>query len=368
MNAITIHRNALESAVGRCKAVAQQRTQKPITRYLLVQCDGKQAAVTANNTECAVRLTIPCEGGLGLGGAAFLLDCEKAGGFLSLTREERITIQPHESGVALMAGRSKLSLNCPDVEEFPAMDAPPSGPHVTVDAPALLEGIQRAEGFYDESNSRFAFGGMFWDFSEGEFALVTTNGHAISRALIGHERQGEMASVVAPGRSVAAIKPLLEAAGKLTVTPTPNLLWIAGERFVFAARLIDGRFPRWRDVLCECGKDRASVLAGELTAAIKRAALVKDEETNAVKFSFSKDSLEVTGPKVETGESQSSIPCTTDGEIEPFQLNPKYALAALRSIPGEMLVTIEVVGPAGAMTKFTTEAGHCSGIMQLAKD
>ena len=105
---------------------------------------------------------------------------------------------------------------------------------------------------YTES-SRDALGGVCWD---GEH-LVATDGRRMHVVRIGQcqvENQSSYATWnVIPSRSVAAIVALTKLFGDdiLAVRLDRDCIIVHGECWRFTARLVEGRFPNWRQVVSE---------------------------------------------------------------------------------------------------------------------
>lgn len=105
----------------------------------------------------------------------------------------------------------------------------------------------------DDSATRYALGGVCWD----QEYLVATDGRRMHVVRIG-ECQVENESAYAtwniiPSRAVAAIVALakLFKDDMLTIRLDRDCIVVHGECWKFTARLVEGRFPNWRQIISE---------------------------------------------------------------------------------------------------------------------
>jgi DNA polymerase-3 subunit beta len=159
----------------------------------------------------------------------------------------------------------------------------------------------------------------------------------------------------------AADAPVLIAA-----RPAEILVKTAGS--TISARLVEGRFPRWRDVFPERPEAvRVNLVAGPFLAAVRQAAIVTSEQSKGVDFSFESGQLVLAGRSAESGESRVELPIDHAGATVRIKLDPRFVAEFLRVLDGGANVTVEITDPQSACV-CRTEDGYGYVIMPLAAD
>ncbi|NIN72701.1 MAG: hypothetical protein GTO46_12425 [Gemmatimonadetes bacterium] len=95
-------------------------------------------------------------------------------------------------------------------------------------------------------------------------------------------------------------------------------------------RLIEGPYPNYEQVLPkshdkECVADR-----GELTAAIKRMAIIASDQTHRVRLSFGPEKLALAVQTPDLGEAEDELPIAYEGAPIEIGFNAQYLLEVLR--------------------------------------
>ena len=98
------------------------------------------------------------------------------------------------------------------------------------------------------------------------------------------------------------------------------------------ARLLEGEFIRYRQILPQEWQTRVSVRSGELGSAIDRASLIAREgKSNLVCFRIDGDTLTVTSNS-ENGDMEEKIDVTTEGKDLTIAFNVRYITDVLKAI------------------------------------
>jgi len=135
-----------------------------------------------------------------------------------------------------------------------------------------------------------------------------------------------------------------------------------------SARLVEGRFPRWRDVFPDRpDASQVKIVAGPLLAAVRQAAIVTSEQSKGVDFSFEPGQLVLSGRSAESGESRIELPIEHAGPVVKIKLDPRFLSEFLRVLDGAATVTLELTDAQSACV-CRTDDGYGYVIMPLAAD
>jgi DNA polymerase-3 subunit beta len=115
------------------------------------------------------------------------------------------------------------------------------------------------------------------------------------------------------------------------------------DRAVICSRLVEGRFPNWRDVFSKKSLIKVTFLSGPMQATVRQAQIMTEEETRKVMFRFSKNKLTLEAQGQTTGRSKVSMTLEYDGKPLDINFNAGYVLDMLRVLPEETPVTLEMI-------------------------
>ena len=79
-----------------------------------------------------------------------------------------------------------------------------------------------------------------------------------------------------------------------------RILFVTGDRLL-ASNLVEGNFPPYKDVIPKDGDKKAIIDTQVLVSAVRRAALLTNEESKGVRFAFSPEGLKLSSRAPENG-------------------------------------------------------------------
>jgi len=139
-------------------------------------------------------------------------------------------------------------------------------------------------------------------------------------------------------------------------------------RTTIYSRLVEGRFPRWRDVFPR--RDdmlKIELTAGPFHAAVRQAMIVTSDERRGVEFTFGGGKVILAGHGAEYGESHVELPIAYDGPDVPINLDPRFLNDFLRVLAAEQTFVFELRNAESAAV-CSTEDGYDYVVMPLARD
>lgn len=114
------------------------------------------------------------------------------------------------------------------------------------------------------------------------------------------------------------------------------------ERAVIYSRLVEGRFPNYKQVLPQRNQVKVPFTVGPFMAAIRQAAVMTDEESKRVTFHFGKKKLTLQARGTETGRSRVELPVDYEGKALEISFDPKFVLDMLRVLEPDTALTLEM--------------------------
>ena len=134
------------------------------------------------------------------------------------------------------------------------------------------------------------------------------------------------------------------------------------------SRLVEGRYPKWRDVFPRReGMIKIELCVGPFHAAVRQAGIVTSDERRGVNFTFGGGKIILAGHGAELGESHVEVPIAYDGADISISLDPRFLGEFLKVLDPEQTFTMELRDAESAAV-CSTEDGYAYVIMPLARD
>jgi DNA polymerase-3 subunit beta len=237
----------------------------------------------------------------------------------------------------------------------------------------MKELVKRTLFATDAESSRYALGGILLEFDEATVTAVGTDGRRLAKmegpaqSVSGHPKSGN--STIVPTKAMHMIeRALSDSDAEVKVSARANDLMVQSPRATIYSRLVEGRFPKWQDII----KDRPNaseieLAVGPFYSAVRQAAIVTSEESRGVDFSFGNGTLTLAGIAADVGQSKIEIPISHEEPEIGISLDHRYVSDFLKVLDLQKSVTLSVEhndGPA----QFTTEDGYTYVVMPMSRD
>jgi len=368
---IRVTREPLLAAIQSASAVVPARSPKPVLTNIKLEAEGAVAVLSATDLEVGIRVEI--EGVEVDAAGAVLLPASR---LVAIVREAAAgtVFEIHSDGTAAVvkAPRSEFRLPAEDPLEFPSVATFPEEACYEITTPLARELVRRTVFATDNESSRYALGGVLVELSGGSVIAVGTDGRRLAKmqgpatTTGGEPSAGEP---IVPARAMQLVERCLGSA-ELPVhvaVHSSEVLVRCGATTV-SARLVEGRFPRWRDVFPERPEAiRVNLVVGPLLASVRQAAIVTSDQSKGVDFSFESGQLVLSGRSAESGESRIELPIDHDGGTVQIKLDPRFVIDFLRVLDPGTTVVVELTDAQSAAV-FSTDDGYAYVIMPLAAD
>jgi len=253
----------------------------------------------------------------------------------------------------------------PPMPEFPKLAA--AADWFTIPSDVLTLVIQRTIFSTARETSRYAINGVLLKRDGKRVSLVATDGRRLAIAKGTCEPGsgvGPGGQCIVPTKALGLVLKLLAVAGEtVTIAITDNQIMFGFDEFekgdgtVVASNLVEGTFPPYEDVVPKDQDKKARLSVGVLSSAVRRAALLTNEESRGVRMSFSKDSgLKLSSRSPEMGEAEIEVKVEgyEGGDIE-VGFNPAFITDALKVVPGEEVI-------------FELKSGNKPGLIKAGAD
>jgi DNA polymerase III subunit beta len=367
---VTCERDKLLAAFQLAAAVAPSRSPKPILQNVKLEATKDGAMLTATDLEVGVRLQVAGVTAEAPGSA--LLSVQRFGSILRESTDAVLRIETDGRGTIVRGERSEFRLPAENPDEFPTVAKFEESAYLEVPARLLRELIRRTVFATDNESSRYALGGVLLEYADGELTAVGTDGRRLAvmkgpaNAVGGYRAEG---ATIVPTRAMQFIeKSVHDGDAEVQIAARSNDVLVRTPRAVIYSRLVEGRFPKWRDVFPKrTDAQKVPLQVGPAYSAVKQAAIVTSDESRGVDFTFDSGKMVLSGRAAEAGQSRVEVPISYDGPAITIALDPRYVNDFFRVLDPEKNFSIEVKDSDSAAI-CSTDDGYGYVVMPLARD
>lgn len=367
---ITCNRQKLLNVFQRVAAVTPTRSPKTILQSAKLVVTDNTAMFMATDLEVGIRIQL-LDLEIKMPGSV-ILPVARFGSILRETTTEQLNIEGDLQGICIHSDRSQFRLPAGDPKEFPEVGQFCGNDYHELPARLLREIIRRTVFATDTESSRYALGGVLLELEKDRVIAVSTDGRRLAKMegpAITAGQPEVTGNTIVPSRALQLIeRTLLDSDAEIQLAIRENELLVKSQRVTIASRLLEGRFPRWRDVFPD--QERAvkiELSVGPLHAAVRQAAIVTNEESRGIEFRFGQGTLLLTGKTAETGEAKIEVPIDYDGDELTITLDPRFLGEFLKVLDPEKTVRLTVKDSQSAAV-FITDDDYGYVIMPMAKD
>jgi DNA polymerase-3 subunit beta len=342
----TYHREGLLSAFQLASAAVASRDVKPILRNLKVITEGDRSTLMATDLELGIRLEVRGVKVEEPGEA--ILPTARMTAILRESTDEELHVEADADRVQVRGQANEFEMASEDPGNFPDVPAFAEEKYHELTADALREMIRRTIFAAATENPRYAVTGILWELEDGQARLVATDGRRLAvvqgaaASHGGHQTKGQ--TPVVPTKAMNLLERNLQDPDEtVRVCLRPNEVLFKTERAMIYSRLVEGRYPAYREVFPKKQTTKVPLVVGPFHSAVRQAAIMTDEESKRVVFSFAKGKLTLQARGAETGRSKVELPVEYEGKAIEISFDPRFLTEMLRVLEADAPLTLELV-------------------------
>ena len=248
--------------------------------------------------------------------------------------ELTVDIKENRASITTTSGQFRLVGSAP--EEFPALAGEEDTPEAHIAGSDIAEAVHKTAFATAHGDTRFALNGVFVCIEKGQIEFVASDTHRLSlvkkkiKNKAGENAQG---IVVTKGMTTLAKVAAEQDDVALSMTPQQFIARTPTSRVVI--RLVDGQFPRYRDVLPRDLGNTVTVNRELLIKTLRLGGQLSSEETRCVTFGAAANRLLLSVSGADVGEAKIEIDAKVVGGEVSASFNYLYVMDALRVMDDE---------------------------------
>ncbi len=342
----------VEALTTASRAVTTRGSTTPALNGVRVEVVGNRLTVVGTDLDLTVRVEVEA---VGLDDGSFVAPARLAADIVRSLEPGAVTFEGGDDEVEIAAARSRFVVRTYPVEDFPVL-ADPGPEQVTLPAPALAEALRQVVRAASNDDARPLLTGVLVAAEDSGTRLVATDSYRLAlRDLAGTGPLGAGTDqILVPARALTEVQRLLPSStGKdeaatvgFSVSELDATFTVGGVRLT--TRLLDGRFPDYRQLVPPGYPNLLRVNREALLDALRRVRLLVRDNTTPVRLSMRSGSVELTVVSQEVGHASEDVDAEFEGEELTVAFNPSYLIDGVEAVVGDEVVleTVDATKPA----------------------
>ena len=340
---VHINPEDLAQAVKKIVAIPVQKSPDDRHRVAKLSLDTHDRGLIVTVSNPVTYAAVLCPGKIEQDSSSepVLVDCAR---FIRMatTAKETITLSGETGKIKINSGGWDMSLTTP-VKSIPEPSKESFTNVLRAPSRAIYHAVRAVTPAAATRDTRFHLTGMVIEFFDGQVYVASSDGVRMSAAKIGiKDMKGKPCQYIIPAKAANQMALFLGSDSDLsTIACDKNKVWAWNDAGYVVIVQIDGRFPKWTELLRSDDYQFCTVHRSVLIDAINHAALAIDTEDQegevnlGVDISVSTNELTASGESNIHGTSTWSVPVVYEGSELRFCLKFRSLLTALRAIPDD---------------------------------
>jgi DNA polymerase-3 subunit beta len=331
----TVKKYDLLGELNLTQGVVERKTTIPILSHLLCEAKGNRLTITATDLELSIRTS--CEAKVKKEGAG-TIPAKKLLELVRLLPEGEIRFRLLENHwMQITSDRRNYKMVGMAKDNFPAI---PVFPHPLVSIPAsiLSSLIARTAFAISMEESRYTLNGAQLTLKPDLIAMVATDGHRLALVETDYSFAGlsNETRPLIPKKAMSEIQRLAAEAGEngqIEFARDDSHLFFQVDSRLLISRILTGQFPNYEAVLPRDNNKKIVLERNEFNDAVRRVSQLADQRSHALKFSVSREGVELSASSPEYGEATESLDKQYSGDPITIGFNGQYLLDFLAAAP-----------------------------------
>lgn len=333
----SISRNDLLVPLSLVSGVLERRQTLPVLSNILVIVDGDQLSLTGTDSEIELigRTTLDevgVSGEVTIPARKFMDICK------NLPDQANLNIQLSGEKLIIKVGRSRFTLATLPATDFPSVKEEEWQLSFLAPRTVLTEMLERTSMAMAQQDVRYYLNGMLLEIDKNTIKAIATDGHRLAF----HQANGNLDTedfkqIIIPRKGALELGRMMHAekADNIQIVITANHIKAITNNSTFISKLVDGKFPDYKQVIPKNNSNIIIANKNELKQALSRVAILSNEKFRGVKLIFTENNLEICAHNQEQEEAEESIAVSYSGEKIEIGCNVSYLLDVFSIINNE---------------------------------
>ena len=334
---IRAERDDLADVLSRAARAVGTRSALPVLSGIMVEVVGKTLRVTGTDLEVTIRTELEVEV---MEEGRTVIPARLATEAVRKLPPGAVVLQAGEGEVEITGGGPRFRLREMSVEDFPKIAEPDLEGSVEIDGAAFAEALGQVSVAASTDDARPILTGVYFEYEAGALRVVATDSYRLAVRNV-PAVTAELSGLV----PVRALKELGRTIGadSLQVALGTREATFASARGTLTARLIEGSFPNYRQLIPDSYPNRLTVSRAALLESIDRASLVAEDHI-PIRMHLQDGGAELSVTRQDVGGETEHVEGVYEGEEMTIAFNSRYLGDGVAALEGDDVV-LEVLDP-----------------------
>jgi len=337
----SINQQDLQKSLSYCQGVIEKRSTLPILSNVLLDASNGKLTITATDLDIIYIHQISnieiLEEGKTTTSSSIMYDIVR-----KFSSGKKINFSnPSENKLQLESEKSLFNLNCINASEFPLTDENFNENEFIIKSKELLKLLNKCKFSVSNDETRHYLSGIFFHQTQIEdkifLTAASTDSHRMSISKIRLKNKIEFEPVILPKKTIFQLCSILEDFdGDIKISNIKSKIKFEINDSVLISKLIDGKFPNYVQVIPKENQKKLEIDLKSFLSSVDRVASVSLDRKDGVKFSLSKDMLNLSVNNTNSGDGKESLIVKFDYELD-ISFNSRYLIDVASQLDGEKI-------------------------------
>ena len=336
-----VNQQDLQKALSYCQGVIEKRSTLPILSNVLLDVIRSQLTITATDLDLIFVHQIKdievIEEGKTTTTSSIMYDIVR-----KFTSGKKINLSlSDQSKLQLESDKSIFNLNCINPSEFPLTDENFNENEFSINSKSLLKLLNKCKFSVSNDETRHYLSGIYFHQTEIEdknyLTAVATDSHRMSISKIRLEKKISFEPIILPKKTIFQLVSLLDNYnGDVKISNIKSKIKFELNNSILISKLIDGKFPNYIQVIPKNNKKKLEIDLKLFLGSVDRVASVSLDRKDGVKFSLTKNALNLSVNNTTSGDGNETLSVKFDHNLE-ISFNSRYLIDVASEIDGEKI-------------------------------
>jgi len=311
------------------------RAINPLLANVLVE----MGTITGSDGEMRITTSID-----GAGGPALLIPHDRLSRIVaSVPADAEMIISSDGTQCEILCGHGRWLLPTSDPAEYPKHTPEEFFPIAHLPGDQFSRLMKTVKWATDKDSSRYALAGVLLEFRSGLLSMIATDTRRLHYAEAEIDQALDDSTTIVPRRVIDVILDIVGSSEEsLQLEASRTEIMVEIEKTIITARLLEGRFPKWREIV-PAELPATTVGVAQLLETVLQGSICRSEMTRGSQFLITDNTLAVSSESSEYGRSHASCDVIGSGKVA-IKLDAAYVIKFLETLDASATLTIEAAG------------------------
>jgi DNA polymerase-3 subunit beta len=336
-----INQQDLQQALNYCQGVIEKRSTLAILSNVLLDASKSKLTITATDLDLIFIHRINnieiLEEGKTTTTSSIMYDIVRK--FSSGKKINLSLTNPNK--LQLESEKSIFNLNCLNSSEFPLTDENFNDNEFTINSKKLLKLLNKCKFSVSNDETRHYLSGIYLHQTEVEdkkyLTAVATDSHRMSISKIRLDQKINFDPIILPKKTIFQLVSLLDNYdGDVKISNIKSKIKFELNNSILISKLIDGKFPNYIQVIPKNNQKKLEIDLKLFLGSVDHVASVSLDKKDGVKFSLTKDSLNLSVNNTNSGDGNRTLSVKFDHDLE-ISFNSRYLIDVASQLDSEKI-------------------------------